>query len=198
MTDDARNPEHRVKLKDGSSALVRPVRVADAAALHACIRAVIAAGEGVVRTIDQIPLDHAKLAADLHEWTNGTLNGPRGARLVCELLEGRHTGRIIGEAVIRRMSPKRVRHVAHLSIEVHPEHQGNGVGRALMNALLAWARGPDGAGITRVDLDVFAVNTRAINLYRSLGFQIEGTRRRFVRFEDGTYSDDHVMALLLD
>lgn len=214
-----------VRLKDGKRARVRPVRVDDAESLHACIRAVVEAGQGVVRTIDQVPTDHSKLALDLIEWTDGTNNGPcetwgedgvrekgaaspaarggrgpkgaRGARLVAEMLEGDDAGAIVGEATIRRHSPKRVRHVAHLSIEVHPRHQGNGVGRALMNALLDWARGPDGAGLNRVDLDVFAVNTRAVNLYRSLGFEIEGTRKRFVRFEDGTYSDDHVMALML-
>ncbi len=189
--------EHRFTLKNGVPALIRPVRVGDAPELHACIRAVVAAGEGVVRTIDQLPGDHDKLARDLVEWTDGTLNGPRGARLVCELAAGAGSPRIIGEATIRRMAPKRVRHVAHLSVEVHPAHQGQGVGRALMLSLLAWAKGPEGAGVTRVDLDVFAVNTRAINLYRSLGFEIEGTRRRFVRFEDGSFSDDHVMALML-
>ncbi|MFM9957111.1 MAG: N-acetyltransferase family protein [Phycisphaerales bacterium] len=189
--------EHRFTTRAGTATLIRPVRVGDAADLHACIRAVVAAGQGVVRTIEQIPEDHAKLDADLVEWTDGTLNGPRGARLMCEVLGAAKGPRIIGEASIRRMSPRRLRHVAHLSIEVHPGHQGQGVGRALMHALLAWVKGPDGVGIARVDLDVFAVNTRAVNLYRSLGFEIEGTRKRFVRFEDGSYSDDLVMALMV-
>ncbi|MBN8645547.1 MAG: GNAT family N-acetyltransferase, partial [Planctomycetes bacterium] len=85
--------------------------------------------------------------------------------------------------------------VAHLSVGVHPEFQGLGVGRALMEAIIAWAETGEGRGVTRLDLDVFAVNHRAVGLYRSLGFEIEGTRRDFVRFEDGTFSDDHVMAL---
>ncbi len=181
-----------VTLKDDRSAIIRPVRIEDAGSVLACQRAVLRAGEGVVRSADQLPQTCEGIAEELVGWTDGTRNGVRGAMLVCVL-----AGEIIGEATIRRMSPKRLRHVAHVSVEVHPEFQGLGVGRALMNGLLDWAKGPEGTGLLRIDLGVFATNVRAIRLYESLGFRIEGTRKRFVRFEDGTFVDDHVMALML-
>lgn len=188
----------RVVLKDGRHAVIRPVRVADAEALWVCSRAVLAAGEGVVRGPEEAPGSPKALAEDLKEWTDGTRNGRRGAMLVCEIVSGGGLGGpIVGEATIRRMSPSRLRHVARVSVEVHPNFQGIGVGRAVMVALLKWAKGPEGKGLLRIDLGVFATNHRAISLYESLGFRIEGTRRDFIRFEDGTFADDHVMALML-
>jgi RimJ/RimL family protein N-acetyltransferase len=190
---ERRSSQHVVTLKDARTAVIRPVRIKDAASLLACQRAVLEAGEGVVRSADQLPQTCEGMAEELVAWTDGIRNGVRGAMLVCEL-----GGEVIGEGTIRRMSPKRLRHVAHVSVEVHPAHQGVGVGRALMNALIDWAKGAEGAGLLRIDLGVFATNARAIRLYESLGFRIEGTRERFVRFEDGTFADDHVMALMLE
>lgn len=192
--------ERHITLKNGRAAVIRPVRVADAPWLWECSKAVLVAGEGVVHSPDQIPRGPDDLARDLVEWTDGTRDGPRGAMLVCVLAPGPGDAapRIVGEATIRRMSPMRLRHVARVSVEVHPEFQGIGVGRALMKALIAWARSAEGAGLLRLDLGVFATNHRAISLYESLGFRIEGTRERFIRFEDGTFADDHVMALMLD
>ena len=52
-------------------------------------------------------------------------------------------------------------------------------------------------GIERVELEVFASNTGAINLYRQLGFVVEGTKKR-ARKLDGEYDDDVLMALFLN
>lgn len=55
-------------------------------------------------------------------------------------------------------------------IEVHPDHQGQGIGRHLIQGLIirAHERG------RHVALDVLTVNTRAHALYRRLGFQETG------------------------
>ena len=47
-----------------------------------------------------------------------------------------------------------------------------------------------------VELQVRADNPRAIALYRSHGFEHEGTRRALVRADDGRLVDDLVMGLL--
>lgn len=51
---------------------------------------------------------------------------------------------------------------------VVPEHRREGIGRLLMNGLIEHARE---AGCDRVQLEVITQNERAINLYRSLGFE---------------------------
>jgi ribosomal-protein-alanine N-acetyltransferase len=59
------------------------------------------------------------------------------------------------------------------TIGVQPRHQGAGIGRRLMTELLT------AAGHRDIHLEVRTDNEPAIGLYRSFGFQIRGTRRRY-------------------
>jgi putative acetyltransferase len=99
--------------------------------------------------------------------------------------------RVIGQVTLARLRATLVRHVALLGIQVHPEAQGRGLGRALMERAIAWAASTD---VLRIELYVRADNERARRLYASLGFVVEGVRRDFVRLPDGTFVDDLVMA----
>ncbi len=53
---------------------------------------------------------------------------------------------------------------------VHPDHEGQGVGRALMQAAETWAQDN---GFPVLTLYVFASNTRARQLYEKVGFQAD-------------------------
>jgi putative acetyltransferase len=111
------------------------------------------------------------------------------------MLVAEDAGDIVGDFTLRAISPRRaLQHVASLGMSVRASHRRRGIGRALVDAGIAWARG---IGITRVELYVFADNAPAIALYEACGFQHEGRRRHLVRFGD-TYVDDLVMSRLLD
>jgi putative acetyltransferase len=84
-------------------------------------------------------------------------------------------------------------HVVRLTIAVHEGHQGQGVGRALMDALLAWAQAEP--RVDKVELQVCATNARAIELYASLGFVEEGRKTKRLQIAPGEYLDDVYMAL---
>jgi ribosomal-protein-alanine N-acetyltransferase len=62
------------------------------------------------------------------------------------------------------------------TIGVDPAYQRHGIGRAIMDRLLAWAE-PGSA----VFLEVRTDNEPAITLYRSLGFVTLGVRKRYYR-----------------
>ena len=61
------------------------------------------------------------------------------------------------------------------TIGVDPEYQGRGIGRLLLDALLEFADG----GL--VYLEVRTDNEAAIGLYRSVGFEQIGLRKRYYR-----------------
>jgi putative acetyltransferase len=80
-----------------------------------------------------------------------------------------------------------------LGIAVAGHAQRQGVGRALMQALLDYA--DRWATVLRVELSVFTDNERAIGLYRRFGFEVEGTYRAYA-LRDGVYVDALAMARL--
>ena len=110
-------------------------------------------------------------------------------RLVAEA-EGRVVG-IVGLEVNPR--PRR-RHAGSLGISVHDGWQGRGVGTALMAGIIELA--DLWLGLTRLELTVFTDNTRAVQLYERLGFEIEGTHRAFA-LQEGAYVDAYAMARLV-
>lgn len=103
-------------------------------------------------------------------------------------------GKIVGNAGIHSVSESpREKHVCGLGIGIAEPYQGRGVGRALMKTCLDFA--DHWANYSRVQLTVHADNARAIKLYESLGFQIEG-RHRDYSFREGGYVDGMFMGRL--
>ena len=103
-----------------------------------------------------------------------------------------HDGRVVGWCDILRNEHEGTRHCGHLGMGILPDYRGMKIGTRLISETIADAISK---GITRIDLEVFASNTRAIALYRKMGFIEEGRKRR-VRFLDGEYDDNVVMALV--
>lgn len=81
-------------------------------------------------------------------------------------------------------------HVGQLGIGILDGWRGMGIGRALMNTTLEACAA---RGFSRIELEVYAHNTRAIALYASLGFVEEG-RRIGARILDGVHQDMILMA----
>ena len=81
-------------------------------------------------------------------------------------------------------------HSGVLGMGVHPDHRGQGLGRALLDRAV---RGAAEAGLRRIELEVFASNVPAISLYLRSGFVVEGCKRR-ARYLDDKYDDVILMA----
>jgi ribosomal-protein-alanine N-acetyltransferase len=78
-----------------------------------------------------------------------------------------------------------------LNVCVAPEHQGRGLGRKLVRAIMHVARG---RGAQRVFLEVRPSNVGAIALYHDEGFNEIGRRPRYYPARDGR-EDAIVMAM---
>jgi putative acetyltransferase len=89
-------------------------------------------------------------------------------------------------------SPRRA-HARMLGICVHSRFQQQGVGTALMQALMDLA--DKWLPVTRIELTVFSDNEHASALYRKFGFVLEGTHKAYA-LRDGRYADVHAMARL--
>ena len=103
-----------------------------------------------------------------------------------------HDGKVVGWCdVVRDERPDRA-HIGRLGIGILPEYRGQKIGARLLAATIADAFEK---GLTRIDLEVYAGNARAIALYKKFGVVDEG-RKRHARCLDGVPEDSILMALL--
>lgn len=103
-------------------------------------------------------------------------------------------GTIVGFLSAMGGQVNRLRHSVKLALGVRRSCWGRGAGKALLDAALAWSRD---AGLRRVELTVHITNERAVSLYKSAGFEIEGVRRSSLRVA-GRYVDEYSMAVIHD
>ena len=83
-------------------------------------------------------------------------------------------------------------HCGHLGMGVQKEYRRKGIGRRLLEATINKSKEK---GLERIELDVYASNNPAINLYREMGFEIEGIKKNGRKL-DGKYDDVLSMALI--
>ena len=102
-------------------------------------------------------------------------------------------GAIVGRLSLARDPNPASRHVADLGLMVAATHRRRGIGRALLDQAVAWARAAD---VRKLELHVFPWNEPAIVLYERFGFEREGLRREHYS-RDGEYLDAVLMAYRL-
>jgi ribosomal protein S18 acetylase RimI-like enzyme len=108
-------------------------------------------------------------------------------------LVAEYRGDLAGWLELNRLQPRRMQHVALLTIAVGAQWRRLGIGRALLRRSFSWAQQ---VGLHKITLNVRAGNTAAIALYEAEGFVHEG--REVDQFAvDGGFEDNLVMARFL-
>lgn len=103
--------------------------------------------------------------------------------------------RLVGSITCERDPRSKVRHVGHIvGMMVLSNEQGQGVGRALLGALVSRAQAD--AEMHLLTLSVTASNARAVRLYERAGFTGYGTLPRAIRVA-GRFFDKQLMQLTL-
>lgn len=98
--------------------------------------------------------------------------------------------RIVARLSLARDPHPASAHVADLGVMVAASYRRRGVGTALLEAAVGWARHVD---VRKLELHVFVWNEPAIRLYEGFGFEREGLRRgHYLR--DGQPVDALLMA----
>jgi ribosomal protein S18 acetylase RimI-like enzyme len=99
---------------------------------------------------------------------------------------------VVGWCDILRRNFEGFEHVGVLGMGVLASHRGEGIGKALLFSTIEAAKS---IGISRIELEVFASNERAIKLYKDHGFIMEGVTKES-RMIDGVSQDIVCMAFL--
>lgn len=170
-------------LKDGRLVLIRRAVEDDAQALYDSAYQV--ALEGIYIGWEGSPFDEQKRRQVLRDHLQ-----PRHCFLAAEV-----DGKIVGglEADPGHFGQKDA-HVCHLGMWVSPRFREVCIGSALLDSIIAWARGES---FEKMALETFSTNTRAINLYKKFGFVVEGTLRQHYKLR-GQYADCIEMGLFLN
>lgn len=174
MTPDDRRrfPAVPVTLRDGRTAVIRPLLSADGEAMVEFYAAVPSQD---FRFYCPHPLDRAHALANA-----ARADSPLELVQVLDLGDGR----IGGYAWCRWNDPQAPQSVFGLC--VRPECQNAGAGRALMGRVLEIARV---LGPPRIALTVQKANPRAVALYRSMGFCVVREQVRPAGFQPGLPED---------
>jgi len=89
-------------------------------------------------------------------------------------------------------SRDRLKHVGEFGITVKEKYWGQGIGKSLIGALIEWAKGSPYC--EKINLKVRDDNLKAICLYRSMGFKVEGLLKRDMKV-NGIFVDNLFMGL---
>ncbi len=106
-------------------------------------------------------------------------------------VEAEERKELLGHVGLWMDSPRN--RAATMGVVIGDEHTGSGYGPEALRLLMRY--GFAEMGLHRIELGVFAYNSRAIEVYRNLGFVEEGRRRESV-LHDGVFHDDVIMAVL--
>jgi ribosomal protein S18 acetylase RimI-like enzyme len=97
--------------------------------------------------------------------------------------------RLVGEIHGYSLGLQVFRHVfEHVTMAVHPNYQGKGLGRRLVQGLQNKIR-RHFPHIMKVELKCFSHNRQALHLYQKTGFVIEGRQQNRVWVQDDTFAD---------
>jgi len=90
----------------------------------------------------------------------------------------RPDGELVGRLSVARDAHPASAHVADIGLMVAKDARRQGVGWALLEAAVDWART---SGVRKLELHVFPWNEPAIRLYEKFGFEREGFRKGHYR-----------------
>lgn len=172
--------------RNGKTILIRSALPSDAQAFLNLVHSVLEESEFMIRA----PEEYAMTVEPKREWISNQRKRVRNTIIVAEI-----NGVLIGFLNFYQDTRRRLIHQGEFGMGVNKEWRDQGIGKALLTALLTWAETEP--LLEKLRLEVFATNERAIHLYTSLGFREEGQLMKQVKTDDGRYIDLLLMSLFL-
>jgi RimJ/RimL family protein N-acetyltransferase len=176
---------NEINLKSGDRLVLRKPSEGDAFSMIKYLNAVGGESDNLLFGKDEFYLTVDKEAEYINK-----INSDSNALMLLGLIDGE----LVSVAQLGSLGRKRISHNSELAISVKKEYWGKGVGTAMMEELLRFAR--EHNVIRNVSLGVKADNTNAIRLYEKSGFRQVGIHKDYFNI-NGTYYDELIMDLNL-
>jgi len=178
--------ERRLTLRDGRRVLIRRAEPGDAAAILAYLSRV--GGESINLTFGS----EGPGISEEEEREYLTRVAAADNSLAILALAG---AEIVGGLTFDGGRRPRLRHAGEFGISVLQAYAGQGLGKALMEYMIAWAE--RGGVVRKINLKVRVDNVPAIRLYQRLGWVTEGRTTRDTLI-DGEFNDCLLMGREVD
>ena len=172
--------------KNGKKVTVREATILDAE------RMLVAASKALVDAPYMLSTaeDTQKITLkDMEKVLSMIVKNPNYVQFIAEV-----DGRFVGAIDFRNGDKEKISHQGAFGMTVLPEYRDYGIGRALLETLINWAK--NNSKIEKVCLEVMEDNIGAIKLYKTMGFVEEGRKTKGVKIEN-SYQDLILMALFV-
>lgn len=173
----------QLQLKNNKTILIRDAEKSDAPQLIKYLETLTLDGEGQILEFQEF----APTIEEEEHWIESARANPNEL-----LLTAFYEGQLIGVIDFHQEKRRRLRHAGNIGMGIVPGWRSSGAGFLLLSNLLEWLEVY--SDIELVHLAVLADNTRAINLYQKSGFQIEGVRKKYIKYQNGNHLDEILMA----
>lgn len=172
--------------KSGDNVVVRSAAEQDASAILSLAKSVIK--EEIYQLTSAAEF---KMTVDAEEkWIRSHFENPHHLILVAVF-----DGEIVGMLDFSNGHRERIAHTGEFGMSVAKEWRGQGIGAILLSALFEWATKNE--ILEKINLSVHSNNERAIALYKKVGFEVEGVRKKDLKYKDGQYVDTVIMGKFL-
>jgi len=168
--------------KNGQTFVIRSARPDDALAIYTINEQALVEGSYHISE----PQEFTMTVADEETWIRQHAERPADVTLVADL-----DGAVVGAIFFEAGERKRLSHSGELVMNVAPAWREQGVGRCLLETLIAWAT--QHPQIERVGLRALSTNERALHLYSRVGFVEDGRRPKAIKLGPGHYVDEVLM-----
>lgn len=172
----------KLKSKSGAEVVIRSAVKQDAAAILDLSTSVI--GEEIYQLTSGLEF---KMTIEAEEkWIESHLTNSNHIILVAEM-----SSKIVGLLDFSNGHRQRIAHTGEFGMSVEKTVRDQGVGSLLLKVLIDWA--DENSTIEKLGLNVHSNNERAIALYKKMGFEVEGVRKRDLKYGVDQYVDTVVM-----
>jgi len=168
----------KIVSRDGKEVVIRRPVEDDAARIIQYAKELFASTDQLLTTL----IEYSITVEDEKAWIRNSYQNPNTLILVAVCGE-----QIVGLLDFTPKTKRKNSHIGEFGVSVDVNFQRQGIGRALIESMLQWAR--DNHQLEKVFLNVFHTNHAAIKLYRDMGFIEEGRHVNAAKQPSGEYVD---------